>query len=99
MGGDDRDAAALPGEGKGFLVAGWIVLTHGSERLVFVADENGGPEVLLRRCLHLRRPPQERLQPGVFEHYTYSTGQRRVAAGGHVQGQHLARLDQLIEGR
>ena len=54
---DDRDAAALPGEGKGFLVSGWIVLTHGSERLVFVADEHGGPEVLIRRFLHLRRSP------------------------------------------
>ena len=27
-----------------------------------------------------------------------SSGQRWVAAGGHIQGQHLARLDQLIKG-
>ena len=99
LGGDDRDAAALPGEGKGFLVSGGIVLAHGCERLVFVADEQGRPEVSLRFRLHLNWSPQERLKPGVLEHYADSSGQRRVGTGRHVQSQHLARLDQLIEGR
>ena len=59
---------------------------------------NGWPEVFVRCGFHLRRPTQERLQPSVLEHDSDSAGQGRIGPGRHVQGQHFARLDQLIEG-
>ena len=45
LGGDNRDAAALPGQGKGFFIARWVVLAHGREGLIFVTDKDGGPVV------------------------------------------------------
>ena len=48
---------------------------------------------------HLRGPHEQGLEPCVFEHHADGAGQRRVAPGWHVQGQHLAALDQFIERR
>ena len=41
----DWNAPALPGECKGFLIAGWIVLAYRGEGLILVTDKDGGPEV------------------------------------------------------
>ena len=96
---NNRDAPALPRERKGFLVAGGIVLAHRCEGLVLVTDKDGGPEVVRGGFFHLRRPHKQGLEPCVFEHDADGAGQRRVAPGWHVQGQHLAALDQFIERR
>ena len=99
MGGDDGDHPALPGERKGFLVAARIVLADAGERLILVADKDGGPDVTGGGVFHHRRPAQERLEPRIFEHDADGAGERGIGAGGHIQGQHLAALDEGIEGR
>ena len=53
MRGDNRDAAALPGQGKGFFIARWVVLAYRSEGLIFVTDKDGGPEVPPGECFIL----------------------------------------------
>ena len=64
--GDDRDAAALPGSARNaFLVARRVVLPDGGERLVFVADEHGGPQVAVGPARGLGGAPQQRLHPRV----------------------------------
>ena len=99
MRGDDGDHAALPGERKGFLVAARIVLADAGERLIFVAHKHGRPDVAAGLALHRRRPTQQRLQPRIFEHHADRASQRGIGAGGHVEGQHLAALDELVKGR
>ena len=47
---------------------------------------------------HLCRPPEQGLEPGVFEEYAYGAGQRRIRAGGHVEGEDFPALDQLVQG-
>ena len=84
---------------KGFLIAGRIVLADRRERLVLVANKDSGPEVSAWGFLHLRGPHEQGLKPCVFEHHADGAGQRRVAPGWHIQGQHLAALDQFIERR
>ena len=97
--GDDRDAAALPGERERLLVARGIVLVDGRERLVLVADEHGGPEVASGPAGGLGGPPQQRLHPGVLEQDADGAGERGVRARGHVEREDLAALDQLAERR
>ena len=97
--GDDRDAAALPGERERLLVARGIVLADGRERLVLVADEHGGPEVASGPAGGLGGPPQQRLHPGVLEQHADGAGERGVRARGHVEREDLAALDQLAERR
>ena len=97
--GDDGDHPALPGEGKRFFVAARIVLADAGEGLVFVADKDGRPDVAIGLGLHRRRLAEQRLEPRIFQHDADGAGQRRVGAGGHVEGQHLPALDQRIEGR
>ena len=87
----------MPRQRKRLLIARWVVLAHRSEGLIFVADKDGGPEVDARRLLHPGRTHEKRLQPGVLEHHAHGSGQRRVRPGGHVQGQHLAPLDQFMK--
>ena len=98
MGGDDGDDAALPGEGKRLLVPRGVVLADRGEGLVLVTDEDGGPEVTLRVRFHLCRPPEQGLEPGVFEEHADGAGQRRIRARGHVERQDLSALDQLVQG-
>ena len=93
MGGDDWNNTALPGEGKRLLVPGGIVLADRCERLVFVANENGGPEVTLRVRFHPCRPPEQGLEPGVFEEHAHGAGQRWIRSGGHVEGEDFPGLD------
>ena len=88
-----------PGEGKGFLVAAWVVLADAGERLVLVAEKDGRSDVPIGRGLHLRWPAQQRLEPRIFEHHADGAGQRGVGAGRHVEGQHLPVLNELIQGR
>ena len=95
LGGQDGDAAALPAQGKGLFISGRIVLADRREGLVLVADEDCRPEVVIGPALHLGRPAQKRLHPGVFEQHPNGARKGRIGPGGHVQGQHLARLDQL----
>ena len=60
--------AALPGEGKRLLVAARIVFADAGERLIFVADKDGRPDVAAGLALDRRRPAQQRLEPRIFEH-------------------------------
>ena len=91
--------AALPGERKGLLVAARVVLADAGERLVFVAEKDGRPDVAIGLGLHRRRPAQQRLEPRIFQHDADRPGERGIGAGGHVEGQHLAAVDEVIEGR
>ena len=96
---NDGNAAALPGPGKGLLVACRVVLADRGEGLVLVADEGGRPEVVVRVAGHLGRPAQQGLEPGLLEHDADGAGQGRVGACRHVQGQHFPLLDQVGHGR
>ena len=59
----------------------------------------GGPEDAPRPALHLGRPAQQRLEPPLLEEHAHGARQRRIRAGGHVQAQHLAAVDHLVERR
>ena len=93
------DAAALARERERLLVAGGVVLADRRERLVFVADEHGGPHVAVRAARGLSGPSEQRLHPRVLEEDADGAGQRRVRTGGHVEREHLAVLDQVGERR
>ena len=103
---DEMDCVATIGitrhcrvSAKGFLVAARVVLADAGERLILVAQKDGRPDVPARRCLHLRRPEEERLQPRILEHDADGAGERGIGAGGHVEGEHLPVVDELIERR
>ena len=95
MCGDDGDDAALPGERKGRFVAARVVLTDAGERLLLVTEKD---DVAIGLGLHRRRPAEQRLEPRIVQHDAAGAGKRRVGAGGHIQGQHVAVLDEVIEG-
>ncbi len=80
---------------KRLLVARRIVLADGGERLVLVADEDGGPEVAAGPAGGLGGPPQERLHPGVLEQDADGAGERGVRARGHVEREDPSLVDQL----
>ena len=81
------------------LVAGRIVLAHGGERLILVADEHGGPEVAAGLAGGLGRPPEQRLYPGILQEHADGASERRVRVRGHVEGEDPAPFDQLGERR
>ena len=64
-----------------------------------VADKDGRPDVAAWIGLHRRRPAEQRLEPRIFQHDADGAGQRRVGAGGHVEGEYLPALDELVKGR
>ena len=63
-----------------FSSPGGVVLAHGGERLVLVADEDGGPEVASGPAGGLGGPPEERLHPGVLQQHADRATERRVRA-------------------
>ena len=92
--------AALAGEGEGLLVAARVVLANGGEALILVTDENGGPVVAAgMRSSSAAGRFKQGLEPGVLEHHADGPGKSRIGPGGHVEGDDLAGLDELLEGR
>ena len=92
-------AAALARERERLLVARRVVLPDGGERLVFVADEHGGPEVAVGPARGLGGASEQGLHPGVLEEHADRAGERGVRSGGHVEREDPSVFDQFGERR
>jgi hypothetical protein len=94
---NDGDALRLPGQGQKPVIARRVVPAHGGEVLVFIADEDGGPEVPVRLLIHRRDTQQHGPLIIDLHHGADDLGERRVEGRGKVQAHDFARFNQLVE--
>ena len=91
--GDDRDALRLARETEEFLVAGRVAFAHGGEVLVFVAEEENLPEILLGVRLDFRNAIEHGALKIELHHDAQSLRESGVHADGEIQGTDASLLD------
>src|SRR5208283_3679041 len=96
---DDRNALRLSRETEELFVACRLTLPHGSEMMVFIAEEKHLPEIALWLCLNLRDAIQNGPLEVELHHDSQGFCQPGVHDCGKIEGTDLAVFNEPRKGR